>query len=189
MRVCVFAGASEGSHAEYKQAAAQLGTSLAAQGIEIVYGGGALGLMGALSQAALAAGGRVIGILPQQLADLELAQHGLTETLVVQAMHDRKARFHEKSDAFVVLPGGVGTYDELFETLAWLKLGIHRKPIVLVNVREYFDPLLQLMRHTEECGFVGQDLRLAMHVVKRADEVFRILSSLRLEAAELRKDD
>jgi uncharacterized protein (TIGR00730 family) len=155
-RVCVFCGASSGRRAAYADAARAFGAAAAAQGLGVVYGGGRVGLMGALADAALAAGGEVIGVIPQELVDRELAHGGLTELHVVGSLHERKALMAELADAFVALPGGFGTLDELLEQLTWSQLGLHAKPVGLLDVEEYWRPLIALARHATEEGFVRE---------------------------------
>ncbi|HZY83935.1 MAG TPA: TIGR00730 family Rossman fold protein, partial [Gemmataceae bacterium] len=132
-RVCVFCGSSSGTRPEYAAAARRFGAALAGRGLGLVYGGGHVGLMGALADAVLAAGGEVVGVIPQALVDRELAHGGLTELLVVNTMHERKALMADRADAFAALPGGFGTADELFEILTWAQLGLHAKPVGLLN--------------------------------------------------------
>jgi uncharacterized protein (TIGR00730 family) len=149
--VCVFCGSSAGESPCYAESARRLGRLLARRGLELVYGGGSVGLMGVLADAALGAGGRVLGVIPDRLAKREIMHLGLTELRIVRSMHERKAVMAEASDAFVALPGAFGTMDELFEILTWGQLGEHEKPIGLVNVAGYFDPLLDfLQRMTAE---------------------------------------
>jgi uncharacterized protein (TIGR00730 family) len=155
-RVCVFCGASSGRLAAYAEAARAFGTAAAARGVGIVYGGGRVGLMGAVADAALAAGGEVVGVIPQELVNRELAHDGLTELHIVGSLHERKALMAELSDAFVALPGGFGTLDELLEQLTWSQLGLHEKPIGLLDVEEYWRPLIALARHATEEGFVRE---------------------------------
>ena len=155
-RVCVFCGASSGRLPEYAEAARSFGATAAARGLGIVYGGGRVGLMGAVADAALAAGGEVIGVIPQELVDRELAHGGLTELRVVGSLHERKAQMAELADAFVALPGGFGTLDELLEQLTWSQLGLHEKPIGLFDVEEYWRPLITLARHATDEGFVRE---------------------------------
>lgn len=138
-RVCVFCGSSAGGSPEYAQAAAALGALLGRRRIGLVFGGGRVGLMGTMADAALTAGGEVIGVIPRRLRDREVAHLGLSDLRVVETMHERKAAMADLSDAFVALPGGCGTLDELFEIVTWAQLGIHAKPIGLLNVRGYFD--------------------------------------------------
>jgi len=159
-RVCVFCGASSGRSPAYAEAARSFGAALAGRGLGLVYGGGRVGLMGAVADAALAAGGEVVGVIPQELVDRELSHGGLTELHVVDSLHERKALMAELSDGFVALPGGFGTLDELLEQLTWAQLGLHAKPIGLLDVEEYWRPLIELARHATEEGFVREsDLR------------------------------
>ena len=159
-RICVFCGASSGRLVAYLDAARAFGGELARRGLGVVYGGGRVGLMGALADAALAAGGEVIGVIPQELVDRELAHGGLTQLHVVGSLHERKALMAELSDAFVALPGGFGTLDELLEQLTWSQLGLHAKPVGLLDVAAYWRPLIALARHAVEEGFVREtDLR------------------------------
>jgi uncharacterized protein (TIGR00730 family) len=163
-RICVFCGSSAGVHPIYAQAAQAVGRSLCRRGIELVYGGGNVGLMGMLADACLAEGGRVIGVIPQALVDKEVAHLGLTELRVVGSMHERKAIMADLSDAFVALPGGYGTWEELFEMLTWSQLGIQQKPCGLLNVNGYYDPLLELTDKAVAEGFlseVNRDLLLS----------------------------
>jgi len=141
---------------EYAAAARAFGAAAAARGVGLVYGGGRVGLMGALADGALAAGGEVIGVIPQELVERELAHAGLTELHVVASLHERKALMAELSDAFVALPGGFGTLDELMEQLTWSQLGLHAKPVGLLDVEEYWRPLIALARHATEEGFVRE---------------------------------
>jgi uncharacterized protein (TIGR00730 family) len=155
-RVCVFCGASRGRTPAYAEAARAFGATAAARGLGLVYGGGRVGLMGALADAALAAGGEVVGVIPQELVDRELAHGGLSELRVVGSLHERKAEMAELADAFVALPGGFGTLDELMEQLTWSQLGLHAKPVGLLDVEGYWRPLIALARHATEEGFVRE---------------------------------
>ena len=141
-RICVFAGSSFGARLEYVAAASELGRVLATRGIGLVYGGARVGLMGAVADAVLAGGGSVIGVIPRALVEKEVAHDGLTELRVVGSMHERKALMADLSDGFIALPGGYGTLDESFEILTWAQLGFHQKPIGLLNVAGFFEPLL-----------------------------------------------
>lgn len=143
-RLCVFCGSSFGARPEYEQVAHQLGATLAKRNIELVYGGGRVGLMGAVADATLEAGGRVIGIIPEALIEMEIGHEGLTDLRVVGSMHERKALMADLSDGFLALPGGFGTLEEFCEVLTWSQLGLHRKPCGLLNVMGYYDPLLTL---------------------------------------------
>jgi uncharacterized protein (TIGR00730 family) len=151
--LCVYCGSSGAVAPAYREAASELGARLAAAGIETVFGGGRVGLMGLLADAALAAGGRVTGIIPARLRDAELAHPGATELIVVATMHERKRLMAERADAFAVLPGGIGTLDETFEILSWRQLGMHDKPIFLVDIGGYWAPLRALLGHIVENGF------------------------------------
>jgi uncharacterized protein (TIGR00730 family) len=153
-RVCVFAGSNPGVRPAYRAAAEALGGALAARGWGLVYGGGSVGLMGALADATLAAGGEVIGVIPRALAVREIAHGHLTDLRLVETMHDRKAQMAELADAFVALPGGAGTFDELFEIITWAQLGLHNKPIGLLDAEGYFAPLLALVAHAVGEGFI-----------------------------------
>jgi uncharacterized protein (TIGR00730 family) len=152
--VCVFCGASAGANPLYADTARALGAELAARSIELVTGGGKVGLMGVVADAALAAGGSVTGVIPRGLEAREVAHRGLTRLHVVETLHERKALMHELSDAFVALPGGFGTLDELCEAVTWAQLGIHGKPIALVNAGGYFDELIAFFDTATEQGFV-----------------------------------
>jgi uncharacterized protein (TIGR00730 family) len=146
-RICVFCGSNAGARSEYAEAARALATVLAERKLGIVYGGGNVGLMGVLADAALARGGEVIGVIPQKLVDKEVAHRGVTELLVVETMHERKALMNDLSDAFLALPGGFGTLDEFFEVLTWSQLGFHGKPCALLNVAGYYDCMLAMLDH------------------------------------------
>jgi uncharacterized protein (TIGR00730 family) len=153
--ICVFCGASAGRDARYADAAAAVGTELAGRGIELVYGGGRLGLMGAVADAALAAGGRVTGVIPAGLVARELAHRGVTDLRVVTTLHERKAVMAELADAFLALPGGLGTLEELAEVLSWAQLGLHAKPIGALDVGGFFRPLVAHLDHAAAEGFVS----------------------------------
>jgi len=154
-RVCVFCGSHPGNRPSYVRGAVALGRALAARGIGLVYGGGSVGLMGAAADAALEGRVEVIGVIPRRLASKEIAHAGLTELRVVKTMHERKATMEALSDAFVALPGGFGTFEELFEIVTWLQLGLHQKPVGLLNVDGYYDPLLEMVRRGVDEGFIG----------------------------------
>jgi uncharacterized protein (TIGR00730 family) len=153
-RVCVFAGSSVGRWPEYAEAAAALGRELAARDIEMVYGGSNIGLMGVMANATLTAGGRVTGVLPRALFRREVAHTGLTELREVGSMHERKAVMADLAEGFIALPGGFGTFDELFEIITWAQLGLHTKPIGLLDVAGFFAPLLAIAQHAIAEGFV-----------------------------------
>jgi len=175
MRICVYAGSNPGADPAFAEATADLARLLAERGIGVVFGGGRVGMMGAVADATLAAGGEVIGVIPRDLVDRELAHDGLTEQHVVGSLHERKARMAELSDAFVALPGGFGTLDELAEQLTWSQLGLHAKPVGLLDVEEFWRPLIALARHMTEEGYVREsDLRS----VVVADEPDALLDAL-----------
>ncbi len=177
MRVAVFLGSSVGSRPEYAAAAAGLGKCLAEAGTGLVYGGASVGLMGVLADAALAAGGEVIGVIPEHVFSAELAHQGLTRLEVVASMHERKARMAELADAFAALPGGLGTLDELFEILTWRQIGLHAKPIVLVDVNGFWDRLAELVDALADEGFVAESSRGCL---LRARDPGELLSLLRV---------
>ncbi len=154
-RICVFCGASPGRDARYVAAARSVGEALAARGIGLVYGGGRVGLMGAVADATLAAGGDVIGVIPQGLVDRELAHTGVTELRIVTTLHERKAVMADLSDAFLALPGGLGTLEELAEVTSWAQLELHTKPIGLLDVDGYWDPLLAWLDRAVGEGFIA----------------------------------
>jgi len=158
-RLCVFAGSSTGRRESYRIAAQELASTAVARGYGIVYGGGRVGLMGVLADAALAAGGEVIGVIPRSLATKELAHTGLTRLEVVESMHERKARMAELSSAFIALPGGVGTLEETFEVYTWAQLGLHRKPCGVLDVDGYWDDLGRLLDRAVEEGFLRAEHR------------------------------
>ncbi len=154
--VCVFCGSRMGARPEYLEGARALGTEIARRGLTLVYGGTSVGLMGAVADAALAQGGKVIGVLPHVLSDREIAHKGLTELHLVDSMHTRKAMMAQLSGAFIAMPGGVGTFEELFEITTWAQLGIHHKPIGLLNVADFYGPLLAMMRRAVDEGFIPE---------------------------------
>jgi uncharacterized protein (TIGR00730 family) len=154
--LCVFCGSSAGTREVYQQAAQTVGRLLCRRGIELVYGGGRVGLMGLVANACLNEGGRVIGVIPQALADKEIAHTGLTELRIVGSMHERKALMADLSDAFMSLPGGFGTWEEFFEVLTWSQLGIQRKACGVLNVAGYYDPLLDMADRALSEGFVRE---------------------------------
>ncbi len=153
-RICVYAGSSPGAKPEYREAARSLGIALVDHGFGLVYGGGSVGLMGTIADAVLAHGGEAIGVIPQGLFRQEIGHSGLTQLREVGSMHERKALMAELSDGFIALPGGLGTFDELFEMVTWAQLGIHKKPVALLNTLDYFNPLLSLIAYAIEEGFV-----------------------------------
>jgi len=155
--ICVYCGSSPGQGRSYLEAAEAFGRLLAAEGITLVYGGGNVGLMGALADSAIEAGGKVIGVIPEQMMAWEVANHGLTALHRVGSMHERKLKMAELADAFVALPGGVGTLDEIFEVITWAQLGIHAKPCAFLDVDQYYAGLFQFLDHMAEQRFIKQE--------------------------------
>lgn len=174
---CVYCGSSSRVAEPYKKAAHELGEILAKCGVEVIYGGGRVGLMGIVADAALAAGGRVTGVIPEHIQALEVGHTGLSELCVVDSMHERKHMMVGRADGFVILPGGLGTMDEFFEIVTWKQLRLHGKPIVVVNVAGYWDPLLALYDHMIEAGFAQPGCRDFIRVVNGVDEVLAALSA------------
>ncbi|MFK4792886.1 TIGR00730 family Rossman fold protein [Sphingobium sp. ZW T5_29] len=163
-RLAVYCGSATPADPVYVEAARHVGRALAERGIGIVYGGGRLGLMGAVADAALAAGGEVIGVIPEALVGAEVAHRGCTQLHVVQTMHQRKQLFTDLSDGFLTLPGGVGTMDELWEAISWAQLGYHAKPVGLLNVAGFYDQLIAFDRHMIDAGFIRpQHAGILMH--------------------------
>jgi len=157
--ICIFCGSSDSVHADYLTAARLMGSTLAKRGIRLIYGGGKTGLMGAVANGALEAGGEVVGVIIPSMNTSSLAYDGLTRMDVPPDMHARKARMHELADGYIALPGGFGTFDELFETVTWSQTGAHEKPVGLLNVRNYYAPLLATIDHAVEEGFVFKEHR------------------------------
>jgi uncharacterized protein (TIGR00730 family) len=184
-RICVFCGSSSGRRPAYAEAARELGALLASRDIELVYGGGCTGLMGAVADGALAACGRVVGVIPKALVTKELAHAGLSEQHIVESMHERKALMAKLADAFIALPGGFGTLEEFCEVLTWSQLGLHVKPCALLNVEGYFQPLIELFEHTVEEGFVNESHRALVVNSNNAAELLETLQ--RWEAPEIQR--
>jgi uncharacterized protein (TIGR00730 family) len=157
--ICVYCGSKTGTDPHYLQVASRMGQLLAEQGYGLVYGGGHVGLMGIIAEAALAAGGRVIGVIPEAMVGRELAYKQVTQLEIVPSMHERKARMASLSDAFIAMPGGYGTLEELFEIITWAQLGIHAKPIGILNVSGYFDALAAMIEHAVREGFIQANHR------------------------------
>ncbi len=177
--VCVFCGSSSGRGDAYLRAASAVGAALATRQLTLVYGGAHVGTMGAVANGCLEAGGQVIGVMPQRLADREVAHRGLTQLHIVDSMHTRKALMAEMSDAFIALPGGFGTYDELFEILTWAQIGLHQKPVGLLNLDGFYTPLLQFLEGAVTAGFVAPRHRALLHVAETAEALLQ-----QLEAAQ-----
>lgn len=174
-RICVFAGSSSGTRPVYSDVAQSLGRELARRGLGVVYGGACRGLMGVVADAALAAGGEVIGVLPRGLFVREVAHQGLTELREVDSMHERKALMAQLSDGFIALPGGFGTCDELFEAVTWAQIGIHHKPVGLLDVNDYFSALLAFVAHAADEGFISP---LQTNLLLRATGPVTLLDAL-----------
>jgi hypothetical protein len=184
-RVCVFCGSSVGNQRAYAEAAEALGAVLVKRGIGLVYGGGKVGLMGVIADAVMAAGGEVIGVIPQSLADREVAHAGITDLRIVDSMHTRKAMMADLSDAFIAMPGGVGTFEEFFEAVTWTQLGLHRKPCGLLNVNAFYTPLALFIDQAVSEGFIKPVHRAA--IVVDSDPV-RLLDTLgRIELPDVPK--
>lgn len=160
--ICVFCGSSDAVHADYIEGARRVGRTLAERGIRLVFGGGKTGLMGAVADGVLEAGGIAVGVIIPSMNTTALAHLGLTQMDVVDGMHARKARMHELSDGYIALPGGLGTFDELFETITWAQTGAHEKPVGLFNIRDYYAPLLAAIDHAVAEGFIFQEHRDAL---------------------------
>jgi uncharacterized protein (TIGR00730 family) len=178
-RVCVYAGSNPGSHPAYADGARALGAELAARDIGLVYGGGKVGLMGVIADTVLAAGGEAIGVMPQALIDREIGHPRLTELKVVDSMHERKAQMAELSDAFVALPGGIGTLEELIEVYTWSQLGIHDKACGVLNVRGYYDGLAAFLDHAVQEGFLRAQHRAVLTVAEDPADLLDALATFR----------
>ena len=175
--VTVYCGSSPGHDPAHTEAAWAFGTRLAERGIDLVYGGGRVGLMGVVADAVLTAGGSVTGVITQHLWDREVGHVGLTELVVVHSMHERKLAMADRSDGFVALPGGVGTFEELFEVLTWTQLGLHHKPVGLLDVAGYYQPLLHFLDTSCEAGFVRPAHRALLHADTTADGILDQLTA------------
>ena len=176
-RLCVFCGSKVGTDDRYRAAAVELGQLLVGQGTGLVYGGGSIGLMGVIADAVLAEGGEVIGVIPESLATEELLHPGVTDMRVVATMHARKALMAELSDAFVALPGGFGTFEEFFEVVTWSQLRLHRKLTGLLNVGGYYDPLVRMVDHSVQEGFIKPKHRSLLVIEERPEILLRRLAA------------
>ena len=174
--VAVFCASADGSNPLYRNAAVELGQALATRGIGLIYGGARVGLMHAVAESALAHGGRVVGIIPEVLVNLEVAHTGLSELHVTSTMHTRKALMGERSDAFIALPGGFDTLEELFEVLAWQTLKLHAKPIILINTHGFYDQLLAFLDHCVDEGMLKSRSRPILQVASTVDEALRLIN-------------
>ncbi len=182
--VCVYCGSRNGTQADHVESARQCGEQIAQRGWQLVYGGGSTGLMGTVANGALSKGGRVVGVIPERLIQRELGHGGVTELLVVDSMHERKHLMAQRSDAFVALPGGIGTMEEIFEIWTWRQLGYHAKPLGLLNVKGYYDDLLRFIDRSRDEGFLWPDVQQLLLV---DDDIERLLSRLHEEALALQK--
>jgi uncharacterized protein (TIGR00730 family) len=180
VRICVFCGASSGVSPQFVAEAGELGTALAAAGYGLVFGAGGAGIMGAVSDAVLKADGEVVGVIPQALMDRECGRTDIADLRVVSTMHERKALMHELSAAFVTLPGGLGTLEEFFEVLTWAQLGLHRKPMIILNVAGYYTPLAELLDHAVRQGFMTEKDRTLVTFVDTAAQVITALGQHQL---------
>ncbi|HEY1393996.1 MAG TPA: TIGR00730 family Rossman fold protein [Methylibium sp.] len=178
LSICVYCGSRLGERPEYEAGARELGRLIAEQGWQLVYGGGNVGLMGILADAALAGGARVVGVIPESLMKREVGHRALSELHVVQTMHQRKQMMAERADAFLALPGGIGTFEELFEAWTWRQLGYHDKPLGLLNVAGYYDGFVQFMRHTTEQGFLSAAQLQTLEIDSDARQLLQRLASL-----------
>jgi uncharacterized protein (TIGR00730 family) len=179
-KVCVFCGSSVGNKPEYAEAAVTLGGLLAKKKIGLVYGGGNVGLMGVIADAVLEAGGEVIGVIPHSLAQREIEHQGLTQLHVVDSMHTRKAMMAELADAFIAMPGGVGTFEEFFEAVTWTQLGLHRKPCGLLNVAGFYTPLAAFIDQAVSEGFIKPVHRASIVVDDNAERLLDTLAQVKL---------
>ncbi|MCP1125906.1 TIGR00730 family Rossman fold protein [Bacillus sp. 3103sda1] len=170
-RICVFAGSNVGERSEFQTEARQLGEILVQNNIELVYGGSCVGLMGEVANQVLELGGRVTGVMPRGLFRGEIVHQGLTELIEVETMHERKAKMSELADAFIALPGGYGTFEELFEVVCWSQIGIHEKPVGLLNIAEFYTPLLQMVDRAAEEGFMNPSNKELLVSAKTANEL------------------
>jgi len=184
--VCVYCGSRDGTQPQYADAARLLGRLIGDRGWRLVYGGGKVGLMGIVADSVLAAGGEVVGVIPETLMRREVGHRGLTELHVVQTMHQRKQMMAERADAFIALPGGIGTLEELFEAWTWRQLGYHDEPIGLLNVGGYYDPLLQFMQRTVDEGFLSP---VQMSMIDVDDDASRLLDTLAAKLAPRGNED
>ncbi len=182
--ICVFCGSKYGNKPAFKAAAIEMGTQIAKSGLELIYGGGHVGLMGALADAALAAGGKVIGVIPEDLVKKEVSHKGLTLLTIVKSMHERKAKMAELSDGFIAIPGGYGTLEEFCEVLTWSILGIHKKPCGILNIEGYFDPLLKFFDDSAKCEFITQEHRDLVLVSDSVSDLLKRMQEYKHTARE-----
>lgn len=180
--ICIYCGSGLGADPAFADAAAELGRLLAASNIRLVYGGGSLGLMGVVAKAVLENGGRVLGIIPQFLVDREVMLEGLSELVVTEDMHERKRLMFEHADAFVALPGGIGTLEEVVEQMTWAQLGRHKKPIMLADIQGFWAPLIELLQHMNQSAFIRPGFELSYGVAR---DIAEVLPKIRKRLAQL----
>lgn len=185
--ICVYCGSSAGTQPAFVEAAQELGQILAENRIRLIYGGGSVGLMGALAESVLEHGGEVTGIIPEFLTRRERPRHMAQELIVTRDMHERKRIMFERADAFVAMPGGIGTLEELVEQLTWVQLGRHKKPILIANIQGYWGPLLALIDHMREVKFIPAKFRVDFLATKRVDEIVPMLRESARKVAEAEK--
>ena len=185
MNICVYCGSANGAEPHFIEAAEDLGRRIGAGGHGLVYGGGDNGLMGKVARATLAAGGRVVGIIPAFLKNRENMLHAAQELVVVEDMHTRKRMMFERADAFVALPGGVGTLEELVEQLTWVQLGRHTKPVVIADIGGFWRPLLSLFAHMRNSGFIRQEFELRYLVAERVEDILPMIGSVLARQAQV----
>ena len=175
--VCVYCGSRMGNKTYYKELAIEVGKMIAAKDMTLIYGAGSIGLMGVVARAASDAGAPVVGIIPKHLDAIEITQDGLAELHITDDMHERKKMMFDRSDAFIVLPGGLGTLDETMEMLTWAQLSLHKKPIILLNYKEFWTPLVGLLKHITNDGFASEEHTDLLTIVESAEEAFKHLAS------------
>jgi len=168
-KICIYCGSSSGAQTDYKSAAENLAEILIANNMTLIYGGASIGIMGKIADAVLQQGGKVIGVIPQSLVDLEVAHYGLSELRIVKSMHERKSQMADLADGFIAMPGGLGTLEELFEVMTWAQLGFHEKPCGLLNINHYYDGLIEFLNHSVNEGFVRSFHRDMLLVDKSAE--------------------
>lgn len=183
-RLAVYCGSATGSQPVFSDAARETSRAMVEHQVDLVYGGGRLGLMGLMADSVLGGGGLAFGVIPQALVDVEVAHPGLTELHIVTTMHERKARMTDLADGFLALPGGIGTLDELFEAWSWNALGYHHKPFCLLNVQGFWDGLIQFMDHATDCGFVSEQRRRQLLVAESPERALQLLDEAATAATQ-----
>ncbi|HWJ39373.1 MAG TPA: TIGR00730 family Rossman fold protein [Sphingomicrobium sp.] len=183
-RLAVYCGSATGSRPEFAEATRAMAAAMLRRDVDLVYGGGRLGLMGLIADSILAGGGRVYGVIPKALVKLEVAHTGVTELRTVETMHERKAEMTERADAFLALPGGIGTLDELFEAWSWNALGYHKKPLCLLNVDGYWDGMIEFIDHATTSGFLSPNRRSQLLVASTPDEALDLLDEAAAAATQ-----